>query len=365
MASRRLIDLFLELARLDGLPGKEAPVANRAVGFLKNLGLPVELDGSAAAALSNTSNVVCQVGGGGDFALVAHMDTLYPASSTVATITADRITSGGKGPLGVDGRAGMAAILYALERTVNTGLPLKPFTIAFTTRAKGNMAGAKQLVLPRGIRCAFVFGSEAAPGAYTASSPGMALFSADILGRTSDAVSDPESGISAIAIAAKAIAALPLGRHDSETTSNIGTIAGGVSTGIVPLAAMVRGQVRVSEAAKAFPVLDRIKAEFEKAAAAAGGAVSFKWFWEFQPYLHAPGSEVCLLAESALTRAGLTPAPVVSPSGNEANALNARGLAAVSFGIGARTPRANDEYILLDHLSKASEIVTQLIKSQQ
>ncbi len=363
MASRRLVTLFTELARLDGPPGKEAPVANYAVSFLKSLGLPVQVDGSAAAALSNTGNVICEVGGGGDFALLAHMDTPQPTSKTEPQVTADRVTSAGKGPLGVDGRAGMAAILYALERAVNSGLPLKPFTIALTTRAKGNMAGVKNLVLPPKIRCAFVFGSELDPGTYTASSPGIALFSADILGRTSDAASDPEGGISAIAIAAKAIAALPLGRHDPDTTSNIGTIAGGVNPGLVPLAALVRGQVRVLEAAKALPLLARFKDEFEKAAAAAGGAVAFRWSWDYQPYRHAAGAEVLRLAEWALRDAKLDPAPAAAPGGSEANALNAKGLAAVSFGIGARAQKQNDEYILLDHLAKAAEIVTQLIKA--
>lgn len=362
MASKRLITIFSELSRLDGLPGKEAPVAGYVLSFLKNLGLPVRVDGSAAAALSNTGNVVCEVGGGGEFLLLAHMDTLHHTHGTEPVVAADRITSAGKGPLGVDGRAGMAAVLYALERGVHSGLLLKPFTAAFTTRAKGNMAGVKHLVLPQRIRCGFVFGSELAPGTYTSSSPGIALFSADILGRTSDAAADPESGISAIMIAAKAISALTLGRHDPETTSNIGTIAGGVNTGIVPLAAFVRGQVRVAEAAKALPVLDHIKAEFEKSAAAAGGAVAFKWSWEFQPYVHAPGSEVVRLAEWALRDSGLTPAPAAAPGGSEANALNAKGLAAVSFGIGARSLKQHDEYILLDHLAKASEIVTHLIK---
>ena len=361
MTSRRLTDLFLELARIDALPGKEGPVAKYALSFFKNLGLPAGLDGSAVAALSNTSNVVCQVGGGGDFVLVSHMDTLLPASGAGPLIAADRISSGGKGPIGVDSRAGMAAILYALERAVHSGLRLKPFTIAFTTRGKGNMAGVKNLALPGRIRSAFIFGSEPPPGAYTASSAGIALFSADILGRSADASLDPESGVSAIAIAAKALSALSFGRHDPETTSNVGTIAGGVNPGTVPLAALVRGQIRVSEAAKALPLLDRIKAEFEKSAQAAGGAVAFKWSWEFQPYLHAPDSEVLNLAEGALRRAGLSPAPVAAAEGSEANALNARGVAAVTFGIGACSSKPNQEYILLDHLSKAAEIVSQII----
>ena len=40
-------------------------------------------------------------------------------------------------------------------------------------------------------------------------------------------------GVSAITIAAKAIAKMPLGRIDSETTANIGRFEGGTQTNIV------------------------------------------------------------------------------------------------------------------------------------
>lgn len=363
MASRRLTDIFLQLARIDALPGKEAAMAAHAAAFLKNLGLPAQLDGTAAAALSNTSNVVCQVGGGGDFALLAHMDTVRPTSSSGPEVTADRITSGGRGPLGADGRAGMAAILYAVERAVNTNAPLKPFTLAFTTRGAGSMAGARHLALPAGVRSGFTFATGLPPGAYTASSHGIAVFSADILGKAADAGANPEGGICAISIAARAIAALSFGRHDPETTSNVGTIAGGAGTSIVPPAALVRGQVRAADAAKALPILDAMKAQFDKAASAAGGAAAFKWSWEFQPFRHAPEARVRVLAEAALRGAGLVPGPAAALSGGEAHALNARGIAAVAFGVGGGADKPNDEYILLDHLAKAAETVSSLIKA--
>ncbi|MDD2804506.1 MAG: M20/M25/M40 family metallo-hydrolase [Elusimicrobiales bacterium] len=362
MISRRLLDLFLELARIDGLPGKEDAVAKRVFAFISGLGLPAQMDGAAAAALSGTSNVVCRVGGGGGVLLLAHMDTPRYTSSTVPVVTADRVSADGKNPLGADARAGMAAMLYALERAVNTNLPLKPFTLAFTTKGRHGMAGAKHLALPGTVRCGFVFDAPLAPGAYTASSHGVALFSADVLGRAADAAAEPEKGICAISIAARALAALKFGRHDEQTTSNIGTIAGGSGPDTVPLAAMVRGQVRAAVTENAGPVLDRIKAEFEAAAAAAGGAAAFKWSWEFAPYSHPSGAEVRLLADEAIIAAGLAPAPVPAPGGSEANALNARGIAAVNLGIGVKNPQSNSEYLPLDHLAKASEIALQLMK---
>lgn len=363
MANRRLTELFLELARIDAIPGKEAPLAGHIAAFLKNLGLPAQTDGSAAAALSNASNIVCQVGGGGDFVLAAHMDTVRHTSASEPAVSGDRVTTGGRGPLGADGRAGLAAILYALERAVHTYAQFKPFTIAFTTRGAGNMAGVKHLALPPGVRCGFTFAPGLPAGSYTASSHGIAVFSADILGRAADAGDHPEDGVCAISIAARAIAALKFGRHDAETTSNVGTIAGGAGTSIVPPAALVRGQVRAAQAEQAQPILDAFKAEFERSAAAAGGAAAFKYAWEFQPYSHAADSRVRALAEAAIKGAALVPAPIPATGGGEAHALNAKGVASVAFGIGAGAVKTNDEYLLLEDLSKASEIVGSLIKA--
>jgi len=362
MAHTRLVDLFLELARLDGPSGKEAPVANFANAFLKKLGFQAQLDGAAAVSGSNTSNVVCPVGGGGSIVLLAHMDTARPTVQTKQVVTADRVTSDGKWQLGADNRAGMAAILYALERAVDTGIALKPFTIAFTTQEETSMAGGLNLGLPPGIRHGFVFDSSLDPGSYAIASPGAALFTVHVTGKPSHAGIDPEKGISAIGIAAKAIAAFRFGRHDEETTSNVGTIAGGEATNVVPGYTLVRGEVRSLDTAKVTPVLDAIKAEFEGAAAAAGGKALFSWAWDFQPYRHKKDSEVCRLAEAALRAAGLEPSAVPSHGGSDANSLNAKGVATVNFGIGARNPHADDEYILIEHLSKASEIAWQLIK---
>lgn len=360
MANKRLTDIFREVSRIDGIPGREGAVATHLLAYLKGLGLPARLDGSAQAALSRTGNVVCSVGGGGSFMLLAHMDTAFLTSGTVPVITPEKISGGGKGQLGVE-RAGMAAILYALERAVNTNQPVKPFTVAFTTRHHPSMAGVRHLELPPGVRTAFVFASPSAPGAYSASSKGVANFSADVLGRAADG-SEPEKGVCAVTLAARAISSLQLGRHDADTTSNIGTITGGSGPGTVPLAALVRGQVRASQAEKAEPVLNSIKSAFESAASAGGGAAAFKWSWEYAPYSHDGGSEVCQMASAALIGAGLKPAPEPAVSGSEASVLNGRGVAAVNFGIGIRGLQTNTESILLDDLAKAAEIVSQLIK---
>lgn len=362
MKNTRLMDLFLELARLDGPSGKESPVADYAVSFLKNLGLAAGTDGAAGVSGSDTGNVVCPVGGGGEFVLLAHMDTARSTAGTKQVVTTDRITSDGKGQLGADNRAGIAAILYAVERAVGAGLPLKSFTIAFTTQEETTMGGGGNLSLPPGVRYGFVFDSSLDPGCYASSSPGAAVFTVQVTGKPSHAGIAPEKGVCAIRIAAKAISSLEFGRHYEDTTSNIGTISGGEATNVVPPSAQVKGEVRSLDTAKILPILERIGAEFEKAAVAVGGSARLEWAWDFKPYRHAADSPVCRLAAEAVKAAGLKPAPVPSHGGSDANTLNAKGVATVNFGIGARNPHADDEYILLEHLEQATEIVWQLIK---
>ena len=52
-------------------------------------------------------------------------------------------------------------------------------------------------------------------------------------GRAAHAGFAPEKGVSAIRAAARAIAIMPLGRIDEETTANVGVIRGGSATNII------------------------------------------------------------------------------------------------------------------------------------
>ncbi len=70
-------------------------------------------------------------------------------------------------------------------------------------------------------------------GEIVVAAPTQAKVNAIIRGKTAHAGVAPEKGVSAITIAAKAIAKMPLGRIDSETTANIGRFEGGTQTNIV------------------------------------------------------------------------------------------------------------------------------------
>jgi tripeptide aminopeptidase len=91
---------------------------------------------------------------------------------------------------------------------------------------------------------AAVFDSAGPVGGITVRAPSHETFKAVFRGRAAHAGVEPERGRSAIQAAAKAIAAMQLGRLDEETSANIGMISGGVGTNIVPDLCVVEGECR-------------------------------------------------------------------------------------------------------------------------
>ena len=68
--------------------------------------------------------------------------------------------------------------------------------------------------------------------------------------------------------------------------------------------------------------------------------------------------------ESAITSTGLLPEQSISKGGSDANSFNENGIQAINFGIGAKNPHSNDEYILLEDLQKSVSIAYELVRKK-
>ncbi len=362
MADKRLVEIFIELAKIEGMSGAEKDVAAWIKEFLRGLRLSAQEDGAAAQTGGNCGNVICRSGTGGDFALISHMDTARPTKELKPAVTRDRITSDGTTQLGADNRAGIAAILFAAERAVKNKIPCADFTLIFTTHEETTMGGSRGLRLDPRVKHGFIFDSSMLPGKFVIASPGAAVFNADIKGKPSHAGIAPEKGISAILIAAKALLNLPLGRINENTTANAGTMHGGGATNVIPASAQVEGEIRSFDLKEVEKLVDIFGETFKSSAAQYGGSVNFSWRWDFPPFKLPAGCEASERAGRAISRAGLNPEAVSSHGGSDANFLNSAGVQSVNFGIGAQNPHADDEFIMLDHLQAASDIALELIK---
>jgi tripeptide aminopeptidase len=357
----RLIDLFLEVARIEGTSGHERAVADHVRRFLEGLGMEVHEDDAAALSGGNCGNLVARAGSGGDVVLMSHMDTARPSGQSRAIVHPDRITSDGTTVLGVDDRAGIAMLLHAAEQALRHGRGRKDFTLGFTVCEETTLVGSNTIRFDPAIRGAVLFDSSLRPGNFICRSYGCQHVLVTVHGRASHSGIAPEKGISAIAVAAKAIARLPLGRVDPETTANVGIIRGGSATNVVPEEAALDAEVRSVHPARVEELVARFRACFEEEAARAGARLEFRAEWDFMPYTVDESSVLFGRVATALAAVGLAPTPQVSAGGSDANSLNARGLPAINLGIGAQNPHGNDEFILLEDLEKGAAIALALL----
>ena len=116
MSKHRLIEIFLEVIRINSLSGNEKPLADFIRSFLEKYKYDVIEDKTKQFTNSDTGNLICKIGGGGNFILLSHMDTARPTENVKPIILGDKITSSGDTVLGVDNRAGISILLYLLEK---------------------------------------------------------------------------------------------------------------------------------------------------------------------------------------------------------------------------------------------------------
>ena len=292
MKNQRLIDLFLEIAKINALSGNERPIAVYIKSFLTELGYQVSEDNSRKFTKSNTGNLICKIGNGGNFVILSHMDTARPTENVRPIILEDKIISSGDTVLGVDNRAGVSALLYTLEKISKEKIPVKDFTVAFTTCEETTLLGSKNLGINGAIKHGFIFDSGYRPGNFIYSACGAIGLKIKIIGRASHSGIAPEKGINSMQVAAKAISQLPLGRIDEETTMNIGILKSGSAVNVIPELTEIEGEIRSFDPKKAEENFNLLVNIFKGEAEKVNAKIEIDYFWDFVPYTISESSHV-------------------------------------------------------------------------
>lgn len=363
----RLTELFLTLARLPSPSRSERPVADAVRKLLESLGIQVAEDGAGDASGGDTGNLWCTVEGDGPqphLALGAHLDTVLPTDVIEPVLDAAGLFRNSKNTiLGGDDKAAVAALLHATELLVHSGRTFPTYELFFTVSEEQGLVGIKHfgegvLRSPLGA----VMDSSGPVGGMVIKAPSMKTLRATFRGRAAHAGVEPERGLSAIQAAAKAIAAMELGRLDGETSANIGLIHGGVATNIVPDACSIEGECRGHDAGRLAQVAAAMVDAVEDAAAEMGIDVDVDLVTDFPSFSLDEGSPVVRLGKAAVEELGLEVRLLTAGGGSDANILNARGLPTLNLDAGMMRVHSPDEYLSLDELEKLCALTLKLIE---
>lgn len=365
MSDDRLLATFLDLVRIDSPSGEEAGVAAYVAAALAAAGMDVSFDDSAVATGSNTGNLIATLkptAPGLTIVLSAHMDTVEPGRGIEPVVAEGIVRSAGETVLGSDDKAGIAAILESVWRLAESGRPHAEVRVVITVGEEQGLLGAKHLPAEaaKGDVC-LILDADGEPGGIVTAAPTHYTFTATFRGRSSHAGVEPEKGISAIVMAARAISGMKLGRLDAETTANIGSISGGRATNVVAETTMVTGECRSLDPARVETVRDAMDHAMHVAASEAGGSVLVMWHKEYDGFRFAEDDPALRFVIEACDSAGLTPRTFATGGGSDGNVFAARGTPTFVMSCGMRDVHGCGEWMAVADLEAITRLLDVLL----
>ena len=363
---RRLNELFAELCAIPSPFGREAACATRVREELESLGLHVSEDDAAATTTGECGNLLARIPGRlpRSILLCAHLDTVPEDGAIEPVVVDDGWESAGDTILGADNKAAIAVMLAAARRCAIESSPVG-IELLFTVSEENALAGAKafdtsQLQSDFG----YVLDHASPIGEVVVASPTYYRIEATFHGKAAHAGIRPEDGRSAIEAAARAIAAMRLGRLDEETTANVGAIHGGAGgTNIVPDRCTLLAESRSLSESRVEEVVTEMVDRLHDAANVPSCACDLDVAVErlFTGYRHAASAPSVLAAEEALRACGYTPKRILTGGGSDANALEAVGFACTNLANGTERNHEPTERVSVAALEGMLDVVLALL----
>ena len=354
---QRLVQTFLDLVRIDSPSGEEEAICRELVRRFEALGGVCETDA--------IHNLIARFEGtrpGEWIMLSAHMDTVGQDRGIKPQIRDGIIYSDGTTILGADDKSGVAAILEVIESLKENGAAHPPIEAVISVSEEVGLRGASEMDKSRiRSRRGYVLDSGGPSGVIITSAPSQDNLEVKVHGRTAHAGAEPENGINAIRVASEAIAAMPLGRIDEETTANIGVIHGGVATNIVPDQVHIKGEARSRDDAKLAQQTAAMAAAFQDAAERNGARVEFKIKRRYTTYKLTDDHPVVLAAADTIAKLGWAPLIKASGGGTDANIFAEHGIYCAILSTGMAEVHTPNEHIAIEDLVNAARLTQEIV----
>ena len=370
--AHRLAAEFARMAEISSPSRQEGAMARYLAKRFAALGAEVLFDDAGRRVGGETGNLIARFPGRGEPLIISVlMDTVEPFAGVVPLLRDGICSSAGETILGADDKAGIAELIEALEVLAAEAGPRPPLEVVVTICEEIGLVGAKHLdySLLRARRALALDTSGVDLVIHRA--PGANKLRFDISGREAHAGIAPQQGLSAIEVAARAIAAMRLGRIDAETTANIGTISGGQATNIVARSVVVEGEARSHDLDKLAAQTAHMVECFEQAAAASArqidgsevrAGINAEILSEY-PLLNVPvTAPIVTLLQRAAGHLGRTLEIRAAGGGSDANIFAGHGIETVIVGTGMRDVHTVKESVSVADMVRVTELLVATIR---
>lgn len=368
MIRERLVDEFCHLVSIDAPSYGERKMADYIKDRLSLLGVQMEEDDSGRVMNGSSGNLYGFWKGtmpGEPILFSMHMDTVAPAVGKKAVVHDDgRITSDGTTVLGADDMSAVAALLEAMQCITEEGISHRDIELLITAGEEMHLQGSRNFDFSR-IKAneSYVLdlGGKVGCGAHRA--PSLAVFEAEVLGKSAHAGFAPEEGVHAVKIASRAVGRLQMGKLPGQMTVNIGRIEGGGATNIVPDRCKVSGEVRGIRHESVLEQLNKIKSIFREEAKEGHAEICFKEELLFHAYATPLEHPVVKRFEQVCKKMGLAFEMSDTFGGSDQHHLSAHGIQGIVLASAMYQVHSCEEYTTIEDMEKVTEMTKLLMTS--
>ena len=362
----RLLAEFIRFCEIESPSGRERGVAEAIGEELRGLGVEVEEDDSASTTGSDSGNLLARIPGPEGMPTVllcAHMDTV-PLDGPVEVVSDNGLLSNRHNAiLGADNKAAVVTILGAVRRLLRDGTPPAGIELLFTTGEEQALGGAKAFDMSKlSADFGYVFDHASPIGEIVIASPTYYSVEGWFRGQAAHAGIRPEAGHNAIVAAARAVAALRIGRLDAETTANVGRIEGGTSANVVAERCYVELETRSLDAERAGEIVAEMVDALTEAASGAECDLETSVERLFRGFRLARTAMPVEVAAAALRDHDIEPTYIATGGGSDANVFVPAGLTVVNLANGTERNHQPDESVTLQALETMLEVTVSLVR---
>ncbi|HEY2760824.1 MAG TPA: M20/M25/M40 family metallo-hydrolase [Pirellulales bacterium] len=380
--------LVMQLMALPGLSCREGLVAQFIMDRLRQAGAAesaIVLDSAhrRTPTPGEVGNLIFKLPGtlkGPRRLLMAHMDTVPVCLGSKPMVEGDFVRSADPTTgLGADDRAGAAAILSAALTILRNKLPHPPLTFFWPVQEEIGLYGARNVdvKLLGNPKLAFNW-DGGTPEKLTIGATGGYRMDIEILGLASHAGVAPELGISAIGIAALAIAELQrdgwhgqIVKNKRHGTSNIGVIQGGAATNVVTDRVQIKAEARSHDPKFRQQIIRAMEKAFQTAvrqvrsATGLRGKATINGRLDYESFRLDDNESCVTVAEAALESEGLKPKRGISNGGLDANWMHVHGIPTVTMGCGQVSAHTISERLDITAFYQACGIALRLATANE
>ncbi|GAA0481765.1 tripeptidase T [Salinibacillus aidingensis] len=363
----RILNEFLELVQIDSETKHEEEISNILKKKFSDLGLEITEDQAKEKTGFGSNNLICTLKGTKPEAepiyFTSHMDTVAPGKGVKPSVKDGYIVSDGTTVLGADDKTGLAVMFEAIRNIKENNIEHGDIQFVITVGEESGLVGSKALdsSLVK-AKYGYALDSDGQVGDVVIAAPTQAKVNADIIGKKAHAGVAPEKGVSAITIAAKAIAKMPLGRIDEETTANIGRFEGGGATNVVADHVAISAEARSLQKEKMEEQVEKMKTAFEETAEKMGGKAEVEVKVAYPGFKHKEDDQIVQVVKSAAEKIGRSSTPRKSGGGSDANVISGYGIPTVNLAVGYEEIHTTDERMPVSELVNAAELVAAIIE---